>query len=353
MELKFKNGKFKILVIADAQDTDTPQPETRDIIRNSIERSKPDLVVFLGDNIAGEFKGETPKRTKEAIAVLLRFVNEEKIPFALVFGNHDHEGLQNKQKYSEKDAKEFIMNEFCSYENCLASAGEPQSGCGTFNLLVKDSKGEKNILNLWMMDSNTYDENGGYGYIQPDQTEWYIRKSNELKAENGGVPMPSLLFQHIPVPEVYRLTKEYPFYVLGAVKGSTALYQKFYKGRKLISGKFREAPCCADIAHNQFETWKKQGDIMCAFFGHDHTNDFLGTVDGIGLCAVPAAGYYSYGWYHGTRTITLFENDLENFETEVYTSKELLEYKVRPRFRARHGYLEYKTKVFNNFNSQI
>lgn len=49
MELKFReNGEFSILAIADAQDTDNPQKETTDIIRYSIEKTSPDLIILLG-----------------------------------------------------------------------------------------------------------------------------------------------------------------------------------------------------------------------------------------------------------------------------------------------------------------
>ena len=61
MELKFReNGTFKILILADTQDTDAPQKETTDIINYSIERVTPDLIVLLGDNTAGDFEGVTP-----------------------------------------------------------------------------------------------------------------------------------------------------------------------------------------------------------------------------------------------------------------------------------------------------
>lgn len=266
MELKFKeNGEFRILVIADAQDTDTPQTETTDIIRYSIERTSPDLIILLGDNIAGDFDGVTPKRTKAAIKALIDTIGEKEIPFALVFGNHDHEGLVYRCGFEEKEAKEFILEEFLKSPQCLAVKGEPASGVGTYNLPIISSDGSKTAFNLWLMDSGTYDSNGGYGFVQKDQTDWYIKKSDELKEQNGGKPVPSFLFQHIPVPEVYRLMKKYPLYVLGSVSGGSALFKGFYKGLKNRQGEFREAPCCSNTPHNQFATWKSR-EIFCAHF---------------------------------------------------------------------------------------
>lgn len=345
MELKFKeNGEFKILIISDAQDTDNPQKETTDIIKYSIERTEPDLIILLGDNIAGDFDGVTPKRTKAAVKMVMEPICEKEIPFALVFGNHDHEGLVYKCGFEEKEAKEFIIEEFMKYPLCLAVKGEPDSGVGTYNLPIISSDGKKIAFNLWLMDSGTYDDKGGYGFVQPDQTEWYIKTSNALKNQNGGNPVPSFLFQHIPVAETYRLMKKYPFYVPGSVTGGSKLFKGFYKGYKNRQGKFREAPCCSNTPNNQFETWKKQGDILCAFFGHDHSNDYLGMVDGIDLCAVPAAGYYSYGWNHGARSVTIYENSPRDYDTQILSEFDILPYTVMPKYKQRHGYCEYKNR---------
>lgn len=347
MELKFnENGKFKILCIADAQDTNTPQKETMDMLVSALDKTKPDLVIFLGDNIAGWWKNVDKEKTAEAIHKIIDPVDERDIPFAIVYGNHDHEGLtDDNNKMTEEEAKEFQLSVYQEYKTCLAVEGEEMTGCGNYNLTIKSSDGSKDIFNLWLMDSNPYAEEGGYGYVQPDQTEWYIRKSNELKEQNEGTPLPSLLFQHIPVPEVYKLTDEYDSKVSGSVKGQTALNTKYYKANEnVVQGGFREGPCSAGVAHNQFETWKQQGDIIGAFFGHDHPNDYLGKIDGISLCAVPATGYYSYGDNHGARTIILDENDLTTFESELFHTEDLIDYEVKPAYKANHGYYEYKNR---------
>lgn len=347
MELKFnENGEFKILAIADTQDTDTPQKEMLDILNHTLDDEKPDLVVFLGDNTAGWWKGVTKEKTATAIRKLIEPVDARKIPFAIVYGNHDHEGLCNEENgMTEEEAKEFMLSVYQEFPTCLAIEGEELTGCGTYNLPIKDSKGEKNVFNLWMMDSNPYYENG-YGFVQPDQTEWYINTSNKLKEENGGTPLPSFLFQHIAVPEVYQLADASDTKKDGYVHGNTAMFRdKYWKASSaVVQGSFQEGPCPADCQHDQFTTWKNQGDIIGAFFGHDHPNDYLGEIDGIKLCAVPAAGYYSYGWNHGARTITLHEDDLKNFETEILKADDILGYEVKPAYKDKHGYLEYKNR---------
>lgn len=353
MKLRFRNGKFKILAIADAQDTDTPQKETIDIIKASIRASQPDLAVLLGDNTAGDFPGVNEQKTLNAIKILVDIFEKEELPFALVFGNHDHEGLMHKCAFTEQSAKEFIMNAFCKSKYCLAEAGSARVGCGNYNLPIYSQGSESPAFNLWFIDSNAYGEAGGYGYPLREQNEWYIQKSNQLRKQNGGTPLPSILFQHIAVPEVYSALSEQKIYTPFALRGQTRLYKKFYKPKNtaLIQGSFREAPCCADVLHEQFSYWKRQGDIGWAFFGHDHPNDFLIEHKGIKLCAVPAAGYFSYGNFHGSRCITIYENSLE-VQTEVLKENELLNYKVRPLYKKRHGYYEYQKKILRKHHTK-
>ena len=190
--LKFKNGKFRILVFADPQDDLNPCEETLDLMYASIEAAKPDLVVFTGDNIHGPSPVlyRSKKRVEKAIRQIMEPVTSQNIPFAIVYGNHDDEG---------KVSKQFQMEVYNSMPGCLASEGEAMTGCGNYNLPIKSSDGAKNFFNLWCIDSGTYDkENGGYAHVAEDQLAWYKKTSDALKAENGGEPMPSLLFQHIP-----------------------------------------------------------------------------------------------------------------------------------------------------------
>lgn len=144
------------------------------------------------------------------------------------------------------------------------------------------------------------------------------------------------------MPEAYELFDKHDSKTEGAVKGHSVRSDSYYMAGSLVTdGELLEGPCPADVDHNQFETWKQQGDIIGAFFGHDHNNSFSGQLDGIWLTAVPAAGYYSYGFNHGVRTITLDENNLSSFESEIILSDELLDYEVKPDYKAQHGYNEY------------
>lgn len=349
-QLQFHDGKFKILILADIQDTNTPQKETMALMNAAIDQTQPDFIVLLGDNIAGWWKNVDAEQTKQAVDAVAKPIDDRGIPFALVYGNHDHEGLCDENNgMTEEEAKEQILAWFQAYDTCLAVEGEEMTGVGNYNLLLKDSKGEKDIFNLWFMDSNPYateEEGGGYGYVHEDQTAWYQKTSDALKAANGGVPMPSLLFQHIIVPEAYDMFSEVSAATKGSVRGSGSFSDKHYviNSDYIYEGSLNEGPCPPNTNHGQFDSWLAQGDILGAFFGHDHVNDFAGEYKGIKLIATPAVTFYSYGNHRGVRTVTLNESDLTTFESELLSYDDLVGEKVTNLYKANHGYYEYRTR---------
>ena len=119
------DNPFRILIIADPQDIDTPQPAMLSLLNASLDAAQPDLVVFLGDMIHGrDLRGED--RVKKAIDAAVSPVVEQGIPFALVFGNHDEEC---------KISKEEQLKIYQSYPGCLAVDGEDLPGCGNYYLV--------------------------------------------------------------------------------------------------------------------------------------------------------------------------------------------------------------------------
>ncbi len=348
--LRFSNdGKFKILVLADIQDTDTPQKPSLALAEAALDFAKPDLVVLLGDNTAGDWNGVNKEKTEQAVDKIAQLIDERNIPFALVFGNHDHEGLCNENNgMTEEEAKEFILSCFQKYGTCLAVEGEEMTGVCNYNLPILSSDGAETAFNLWFMDSNPYateEEGGGYGYVHPDQTEWYKSTAEGLKTENGGKAVPSIVFQHIIVPEVYEMFDVVEKGTEGSFKGHGAKSDNYYKADPdtVYEGNVNEAPCSPDYNGGQFDSWLEVGDVIGAVFGHDHVNDFAGVYKGIKLVATPAVGYYSYGNNHGVRTITLEESNLTDFTSETLYYDDLVDSKVNNLYIRNHGYHEFKT----------
>lgn len=307
--LKFgEDGKFRILQLTDIQDNAFLEYATLQFITDIVEETQPDLVVLTGDNISG---GGSPTKTlaKIAISRFMSIFEKAEVPVAMVFGNHDSEGPATK---------EYQMEVYESFDCFVGCEGEDLTGCGNYNLPIYDANGEKVLYNLWMIDSLTYNrhpedeqdvayyENDleGYACVHKDQIDWYVETSNELKAANGGEPVPSMLFQHIVVPEIYDA-------LVQDANGKWALPEG-------NDGALGEDPCPPQYSNGQFDAAVNQGDIVAMFFGHDHKNSFVVNYKGIDLSTTPGVGFSSYGDINrGARVIDLDVNDLSTYETEV------------------------------------
>ena len=307
-----QDGKFKIMMISDTQDTDKADQRMLNFINAALDQEKPDLVVFTGDNIAGKWIGSTVEKVRIAIDKIIQPLVQRGIPFAVVFGNHDGE--------SRVTTKEDQMAMFMAYDNCLAiDEGEALDGVGTYNLPILSSDGSRVAFNVYMMDSNDYDEKGNYDGVHQNQIDWYEQTSNALKAENGGEPVPSLLFQHIPVPQIYDLLTEVPFGMIGSVRGYGHRSTKWYVvNEDKAEGNVKEGPCCSYDDHGQYASWLRQSDIAGAYFGHDHTNNMVGkTDDGITLGYNAGCSFHLYGdgLNRSMRTFIIDEDDAWNYNT--------------------------------------
>ena len=196
------NGEFRILIVADTQDTARPQEATLRLLNAELDAADADLVVFTGDQIHGP-SVRTTKAMEKALDAILAPVAERGIPFAAVFGNHDDEGGVSKETQ---------LAIYQSYPGCLMSAGPDDiTGCGNYNLLVWSSDGSRPVCNLWFLDSGTYGEKGvsKYARVEQDQIDWYTSTAAALE-EQYGETLPAYLFQHIIVPEIYDLLTEVP-----------------------------------------------------------------------------------------------------------------------------------------------
>ena len=308
---------FRILIIADPQDIDTPQPAMLSLLNASLDAAQPDLVVFLGDMIHGrDLRGED--RVRQAIDAVVSPVVERGIPFALAFGNHDEEcGI----------SKEEQLKIYQSYPGCLAVDGEDLPGCGNYYLVVENPVQPESPVVLWFMDSGSYAEEGKgtYGYVTEEQNEWMLSAYEELRGKYTS-PV-SYVFQHIPVPQVYNMIKEVPFGTSGAVTCYGPNFGKWYvlDDEYIWAGHMGEGPCSSEYDSGEFDAWKKM-NVKAAFFGHDHLNDYCGTYEGIDMVTTSGVGFYLYGRgdEHGTRLVTLNAEAPVEYDTKMLYYKDLV-----------------------------
>lgn len=311
--LKFDaNGKFRILQIADTQDDMFPAPGMLKMIETAVNKYEPDLVVFTGDNTGTV---DLKIDANNAIKAIIDPISELGVPFTFVFGNHDAENV----------SKETHFAAYREYANCLAYDADPDIyGMGTHNLTIKSSDGTKVAYNLWMFDSNMYDENDNYDYIHDDQLAWYVNTSNALKAANGGEPVPSLAFQHIVPYEIKEYVIETP---KADPSGFTTDDGKHYALDPVYAEAgsiLRENPCPSAFHGEQMSKFVQQGDVNAVFVGHDHVNDYIvhtkmNAADGaaIDIVNTPGATFQSYGEdeTRGCRIIDIDENSPWEYET--------------------------------------
>lgn len=323
-QLKFdNNGKFRMLLFGDLHepckfDTENDRARFHDmqlLMQTAVKQLKPDLCVLMGDTYT-----DGSRDPKGNIALITKPITDAGVPFAAVLGNHEH----------DQGTEEEIVDAYVSNPNCLCFNDDPDiTGDMNFNLTIQASDSDKTAFNLWFIDSNNCCEDRNisvYDWVHEDQIAWYERKAKELKEQNGGKPVPAILFQHTPVYEernAYRLAKPWELYQ--SVKGHGKREKKRYVGNEcVVDGYVGEDPCAPEYNGGQFESWKKTGDVIGAFFGHDHLNDFTCVVDGITMGQCKTAGFrcYTDGCQSCVRIVDIDERDLTKLETKVIHYKE-------------------------------
>ena len=264
-ELRFdKKGQFKIVQFTDVHFClGNPKSDIAlERIKEVIKFEKPDMVVFTGDVVY-----QAP--AVEGMKTVLSIVSGAKIPFAVCFGNHDKEfDATNEQMYDMIRSLPYNLHP----DRCASEVPD-------FDLSVKGKDGKEKVV-LYCIDSHSYNwTDKYYEWITDEQIAAYRKASAAHTEANGGVPVPSLAFFHIPFPEF----------------GIAASNQ----GAHLV-GTRKEVCCCPDHNSGMFSTMKECGDMKAVFVGHDHDDDYAVMWDGILLC---------YGRYTGGDTVY---NNLSN-----------------------------------------
>ena len=306
-QIKFNNGHLKVLQISDLQDNRFTCVDTLRFMEAAVKKIKPDLIVFTGDQLDVVDlwgKGERcRKNVEKAINRLFSVFESFDIPFVLTFGNHDREtGLPN-----DEQAKIYAKMKNCI---CFDDVNDGRPDAGTFNVPIMSSDGSRTAMNIYVFDTGSK-TNGVYGGVRKEQLEWLDKTSREVNAD-------SIVFQHIPVDEIYELLEKVPKGTEGAEPAYGNRKGEYYRRRDGIKfmGEYGETPAALPRECGEFEQLKKQGDVFAVYCGHDHYDSFIGTVDEIDLGYCPGAGYNTYGIYQReVRVFEFNENDVKNYKT--------------------------------------
>ncbi len=315
-EFNFKNGNFKIMQIADTQEIPAVSPDTIKLICAALDREKPDLVVFTGDQIKGYssfFLGEKGKKNAEnTIKALVKPLEDRNIPFTMTFGNHDGEAALRKNQQFElyKQSSLFVYAD-----------GATEDEYATFCLSIEDK------FLIYLFDTHSRNSNGGYSGVNEEQLEWYrsVRDSFET-------PLPSLVFQHIPTPEYFDVIKKVPRFTKKSVRAFGNHKNEFYTLDPYNSGLrdfMKESPAAPYDNVGQIDAFLEKGEVLGVYVGHDHNNSFVANYKGIDLGYTQGAGFnvYGPGIDRGVRIFNINENG--TYETRTVTFGELCGKKVK------------------------
>lgn len=257
---------------------------THDVIRKVLSAEQPDIAIFNGDIVTAK---NAPKAWHDLVALL----NECKVPFVVNSGNHDPEFM----------TRDDIWNILLTSPYYVGEKGpEELTGMGNCIIPIYGKAGTVKSL-LYFLDSNDYHPNQfiqHYDWIHFDQISWYREQSDKWTKQNGGAPLPALMFFHIPLPEFVWLN-----------------------GDNKTFGKTRERVASSAINSGVFASVIDQGDVMGIFAGHDHDNDIIGINRGVAMGYGRVTGLGAYGQpERGGRIIKLYEGE-RRFDSWITTAK--------------------------------
>lgn len=238
---------------------------TECLLCETVQEEKPDLIVFVGDNVTG---GDNLARAR-AFADCMTGLG---VPWCPILGNHEGD---NPASIGRRQ----MMDIFAASPTCCIPPDAAKYGDGRMDYAVSLKNAEGNVVcKLLFMDCGkdmTYEELRPYGLETPvdkayaclshAQIDWY-------REQVHGCACPSIVFCHVPLPE-YRLAAE---------------------ENAVISGGNREKICCSPCNSGMFDAMLRAGSTVAFVAGHDHINDSHMLYRGVRLVYNRMSGYDSY-----------------------------------------------------------
>ena len=256
-------GTFKVLQLTDthyvAGDPRSERALTN--VREMLDTERPDLVIHTGDILFG-------RPDLESAHEILQPIADRGIPFAVALGNHDSQfGATREDMYA-------MIREIPGCVNLPPKEGV--YGCSNDVITLSGPNGPDRVLYLFdSMDAvilKGEEEIHSYDYIRFSQLEWYRHHSRAFTEGNGGIPVPSLAFFHIPLCE---------------------LPEGLANGGRILAGENGEPPCPSRLNSGLLAQMRELGDIQAIVNGHDHDCDYVLDYGNM---------YYIYGRFSGCDT---------------------------------------------------
>ncbi|TDH71934.1 hypothetical protein CCR75_006905 [Bremia lactucae] len=299
---------FKILQLADLHITGIPtikcgasmsrencsEALTYEFVEELVDLEKPDFVAFTGDNV----HANGPKSHKWAIDAVTKAAEKRKIPYGMVFGNHDEAGGFPKTKIIE-----MLSKKTHSY---TSSGPKTVDGIGNYMLNVTAPIagvwGVKNttVFRMYFLDSGAKAHTemypfvfAEYDWIKQSQIDYYRQLSEAGRAERHSsveFVLPAVMFFHIPLAE-------------------------FAYSSDGCKGERHERLNDQGMNLRFLSTLSQMNEIKAAFVGHDHLNEYCCLVDGVQLCYGGGTGFgRAYGSPDFSQRARVIEWTVDNNE---------------------------------------
>lgn len=245
--LYFKDDSFNIMQLTDIHWTYTTNLNKsmaymQDLFDDAKkEKGHIDLVMVTGDVFLNA--------NKYIVETLFDFLSSWEVPIAVNYGNHDKQGEWNTA---------WMNNKISTSKNFISKIVDDDLQ-GNTNYFIDIKDGDKNLWQVYVLDSNSYMPKNviryQYDYIHENQTDWMKKVAESSKVD--GEYLPSLGFIHIPTLEWGDAVKDESSHLLGEM---------------------HESNSSAKVESLFFNT-AKEINMKGYFFGHDHSNDLVAKKD--------------------------------------------------------------------------
>ncbi len=287
-------------------------------IEKLIRENNPDLILFTGDVVYGEFDDDGSN-----LLEISKFMDSFGIPWAPVFGNHDNEC---------KLGVSWQCSVFESMKRCLFKRGN-LTGNGNYNIGIY--RKDKLVQVIYMLDSNGCRLGHDYSYykadypqynldehletrdgIYPDQIEW-IKSSSERIDYQEGRRVNKIAAFHIAPDFIceFAYRKGYQ----SDSKPSNA--ERYLIGRDVASldgdSGYKGGSFCSAPMPGLYEALKDHG-FTDVFVGHAHMVDASIDCDGVRVTFGVKTGTYDCHFISGGTLITIDKDkEAARFERKI------------------------------------
>ena len=318
-ELKFRpSGSFKICCFSDLHQTANYHPSTLAAMHAVIEKEQPNLVL-LGGDLWNEVPDATVEQLREFLDIFSVPMETRGIPWAHVYGNHDHDILMDRR---------LMQSVFESYPHCVSNHTEVGvDGVSNFLLPIRSSDGASIAFAVWGLDTHNLSDGqhlrdginlrqahqaphlpygtSHWDFIRFNQLRWYYDTSEALEAYNG-TPVNALMLMHAPILE-FGICMKNP-------------------ERTNLDGEMPETLFSGSLNSGLLATVLQRGDVRAIVSGHMHEDNFAADYCGVKLCFDGAIGFRGTDADHsrGARIFEINESQTDVIATHFVYARDLL-----------------------------